>query len=646
MGEVVLRQMVSSVFEECVAAKVPELTLELVAAAVRGVALNPSLGINLDEQLKPEDVDRIAALATSVLQSGTPTVSTLRAQTFFANNYRSLDVVASDRRQALLNVIREVEDSILEMRARTRDQLEGLYRQIVSSILLRSNMGSPSDITVVKETTAALGSVMPPEELGSFMRLTTHEKRRQLEELGLIVMGIRLFNKHSGKGGDAIPNLPLELGAIIKDLVDTTASLHDKLATQARVHTALLLRQDMRLEGEDRERIEQFCYNARQHIFYISLLQNDVTVIADRLSTTKTQFAMRRERLQATVHSQAAVATDQVFPQFMELASLWQAFQELSAQLTMVSKVIGALGSTATLDGDVAVGVDIPSFLQDAVSHEQELFARACAVSRSLVSGEPVPHQAEQFAPTEAPLTAAEVTPTDELTKLLVAESTHDLDNIPLQFAGYCVTTYAHTGAIVPVIRTLGLIQRGNACYGFATRAAATEFASDPDTVLSHAMARAQVHPECVELLHLHGSTGASVASLSAESVAVKCDSGCQTVLHPIETHVDKSYEWNEWELRRKALKLANLRTKKTHSTQTHNSNFRRANATQVYLPKEKPTQTRADAYTNTSKPVTYIRGLRGARGPKATPHQVVDLTLQVGGIALEPKGQKKKGLL
>lgn len=30
----------------------------------------------------------------------------------------------------------------------------------------------------------------------------------------------------------------------------------------------------------------------------------------------------------------------------------------------------------------------------------------------------------------------------------------------------------------------------------------------------------------------------------------------------------------------------ANLRSKKTHSTQTHESNYRRANETQVYLPK------------------------------------------------------------
>ena len=54
--------------------------------------------------------------------------------------------------------------------------------------------------------------------------------------------------------------------------------------------------------------------------------------------------------------------------------------------------------------------------------------------------------------------------------------------------------------------------------------------------------------------------------------------------VHPIESNIDPDYEWNEWEMRRKAIKLANLRTRITHSVQTDGSNFRRNNATQVRL--------------------------------------------------------------
>ena len=118
-------------------------------------------------------------------------------------------------------VIREITDS----RAKTKEDLESLYRKIVSAILLRSGLGSPTDISVVKEATgikintnrkfynqnlkqslfkAALQSVFPPIELGTFMSMNKKDKERQLVELSLIVTGIRLFNKECGKGGEGI----------------------------------------------------------------------------------------------------------------------------------------------------------------------------------------------------------------------------------------------------------------------------------------------------------------------------------------------------------------------------------------------------------------------------------------------------------
>ena len=49
-------------------------------------------------------------------------------------------------------VVREITDS----RARTREELESLYRKIVSAVLLRSGLGSPTDIAVVREATGTL----------------------------------------------------------------------------------------------------------------------------------------------------------------------------------------------------------------------------------------------------------------------------------------------------------------------------------------------------------------------------------------------------------------------------------------------------------------------------------------------------------
>ena len=71
-------------------------------------------------------------------------------------------------------------------------------------------------------------------------------------------------------------------------------------------------------------------------------------------------------------------------------------------------------------------------------------------------------------------------------------------------------------------------------------------------------------------------------------------------------------------------IRLANLRTKITHSCQTELSNFRRENETQVYLPKEKWTQSTREKLTAVPKRNTFISGLRG----KDTAHAVVDFSI------------------
>lgn len=46
-------------------------------------------------------------------------------------------------------IIREITDS----RACSREELESLYRKIVSCVLLRSGVGSPTDLKIVREAT-------------------------------------------------------------------------------------------------------------------------------------------------------------------------------------------------------------------------------------------------------------------------------------------------------------------------------------------------------------------------------------------------------------------------------------------------------------------------------------------------------------
>lgn len=105
--------------------------------------------------------------------------------------------------------------------------------------------------------------------------------------------------------------------------------------------------------------------------------------------------------------------------------------------------------------------------------------------------------------------------------------------------------------------------------------------------------------------LHYVGST--CVSLITAKDVETQTDT------HPIPSNVDMTYHWNIWDLRRKAISLANLMNCQTNSSQTSISygNFN-AN-TQTYSSKVEETQTRCNSSTDMPKPTTlnsYIRDI------------------------------------
>eukprot|EP00061_Rhincodon_typus_P016773 g45162.t1 len=205
----------------------------------------------------------------------------------------------------LAPVCREITDS----RARTRDELECLYRKIVSYMLLHSGLGSPTEIGLVGKLMldvitisvkhvdgglkeqhvddkkcpkygvleSALQSVFPQVELGTFLALTKKDKERQLNELSMIVTGIRLFNKNCKKGGEGIDDLP----AILNEAVPATKqNVESELqATQQLIYhyTAIIERLEKSRaqwyeEDGFHDKLKEALYNVRQHEVFLHII--------------------------------------------------------------------------------------------------------------------------------------------------------------------------------------------------------------------------------------------------------------------------------------------------------------------------------------------------------------------------------------
>ncbi|PNW84338.1 hypothetical protein CHLRE_04g230340v5 [Chlamydomonas reinhardtii] len=206
-----------------------------------------------------------------------------------------------------------------------------------------------------------------------------------------------------------------------------------------------------------------------------------------------------------------------------------------------------------------------------------------------------------------------------------------------LALAGFCPGSLggrpAAAGGVALLRRAnprLGYLAFGDKVYGFSSNADMRAFLSDPAAVLAGVAAAVAREPLLARPLGLPPPVASADvhAVLQAMSGPLKVDFGCQTPVHFLERHIDKDYEWNVWALRRRALALANLRNKATHSAQTAESHFKRENETQVWKPREAVVQTRVTKGQAMPRKLQYVAGLRGAADAKMN---VVRLELDLG---------------
>lgn len=91
---------------------------------------------------------------------------------------------------------------------------------------------NPDNETFQREVGAALESVLPRANLHPFTTLEYADKRDRLEDLHHYVLGIRLFNKALGKGGQGLKDkvkeaseLSVRLGNMVMDHLQATEKL-------------------------------------------------------------------------------------------------------------------------------------------------------------------------------------------------------------------------------------------------------------------------------------------------------------------------------------------------------------------------------------------------------------------------------------
>ncbi|KAG5182608.1 hypothetical protein JKP88DRAFT_257717 [Tribonema minus] len=663
-------KLIAEIVQQCAARgiAVPEVLAALVARTVietaNGAHSMPLF--SLDAPLSSEGINKLIDVSVArLLADDSPPMETLRMQVAFDTTYvreeKELEVKAS-RRAARL---KELQRAIVQLKPRDGADFEALttmHRQIFTYLLKHAHEGSEADRTVEREVAAALESVFPRISLKAFITLTSEEKYAQLEELASIVFGIRLFNKHIGKGGNRVPDADADAAALLAELsAELLVEVEQTQIACRRYQDVIVLMymhqpQGLTIEVVDRWKDE--LANRRQYLAYLQSVQEDVIISERKVRSVRERLARELSDLRQLVENKASVPKEHVYPKFDEVSTQWRAlFRELQvlrsreAAYAVLRKYKASYTSTLVESMDVvraAYEEQAPAESKDAPAIEAHSDSKSVGSGRGSSRGSNKPgSSAQQDDPRTAAVTAADVTPiasTDEMIDTAAArakdkpvrlsiESTPEFMQLPLEFQGFCPWTIVNRrGLLLPGRPELGVQRWRNAHYVFAHKVAAEAFQKSPEALVHGVLERAMQSPELIHLLRLQDSfPNVSImrmlrgdglladggAGAAKGPAAVKCDAGTETPLHFADKNIDHSYSWNEWTLRRKALQIANLRKCATTAQQTDDSHFRRENTTQVWLPRLTGTQTMRSSGNNPPRQVRFTaeKDKKSARG-------------------------------
>ncbi|XP_011174414.1 cilia- and flagella-associated protein 206 [Solenopsis invicta] len=600
--ENVRKELTKKIVIEC-KVKGTSITKDLASFLLSLYQLNPAYQIKESDE---ENAKVIQVITERLCDQSRPSLVILKNQLYFVKHYHDRDETVKRHRLRLYQKTRPLVTDICEInKLESGKDTEKLYQKILAVITLLSGLGSPTVPSILREVSVALQSVFQASELAHYVTLPKREKEEQLMEIMCLVAGIRLFNRDCQRGGEGIDDLPSILQEALTKMRNSILELLESLMTRIYKFTAVV---ENAIDASDaacysseeaisnaEERIEwaiEMLTASRQQEIYIRKLLSDVERSEKAVKNLMERLQARFFKLHDTVRYRTAIPTTQVYPQFIDLADIWMGLQDEVIILSSINNFLWELQSLSnkavniydqTKLEDMAAGVDI---LTDAERLERSMGNLITECGECLIHYPNV---------------------------------TKDFEKINLEFLGFCAWTFAKgKGALIPGNPNNGVAKWRGKHYAFKSPEAAAKFGENPDRYIYDALNFIRNHAEYIHLFQLHEEIEAmqSQEELTEKGLRLKVrhDQKVQTDIHILPPYIDKDYTSSVWELKRRALRLANISRCATRSTQTFNSHFRYGVYVQAAPPQDKEVQTRRDNYTNTKKLMTFIFGLRGRR--------------------------------
>eukprot|EP01028_Stygiella_incarcerata_P006533 TRINITY_DN2668_c1_g2_i1.p1 TRINITY_DN2668_c1_g2~~TRINITY_DN2668_c1_g2_i1.p1 ORF type:complete len:638 (-),score=187.46 TRINITY_DN2668_c1_g2_i1:1386-3299(-) len=533
---------------------------------------------------------------------------------------------------------------------------EGLHDLFIRFLIVSGKHGQDEEEVslIVRETKAALESVLSEEAIMEIVMLDASNLLDQLRRTARVVWGIRVFNRELGKGGAGIENICSEFEKEMEELQPRVMQKMDRYHTQLEHFKTILkyrkqLIESGRIAEADVERISQEQYHVAQLEELYKRLGGECSRVSASIGPVVSDFRSHIAMIQSKIASSASspspgadaggvggLSQEDAFRMFGELGDLWSKVdRDGHSVLQIVSRLMDALTRF-----DRSSMPFQPSALEEAYSIKES------EDQEGKEGGDGSSKEAADLA---------------RITSI-------GADSSRIILNGYDAVAIATESGMLLEGSTEVAVEHNGMFFLFANDTNALYFINRCDEVLASVMEHALDAPELIRLLRLEDlmppdavlreferqqigkeifgsdslglsewimqqSAGRNVGEYEVEKPRpVMVDMGTETPLHFVEKHIEPKYRFSEWDLRRQALQMADLRTKRTKSSQTHKSHFRREDETQAYLPKAASTQTAKDRGTNPKKKVQYIKGLRGSSSSSSSKTEsgvhVVELTI------------------
>ncbi|KAA6398289.1 MAG: putative Cilia- and flagella-associated protein 206 [Streblomastix strix] len=569
----------------------------------------------------------------------------------------------------------------------SRARVEDLFDPLLSFIFCKTAPNSDISIQKIKDEVAtALESVLPKKDLVSLVKLSDTDLRGQLNELADICLGIRLFHKHSAVGSEDLLDYQLlcdsdaaELARMVEHALRSTKDTVRgyeleiiKRSATAEVTTTSSSSHD----GDELDPLSQLAVltaelsDRRQLCAFLEQIAAELAEVQTFVEGISAEHQRALDELRLIVGGKQAVPKGQVYPRFVNLARVWLSLQcayddvyalratliallqfmhpqeqETEQQLAdLINQMKGSDEKEISSSSDVAV-------TDKSGKEKKHQFLLSSDKIKALVIEEE-----KRIAAGKAPLKLIDShftqieKPSQRVDIELVHPSSRQFNDIRPHFEGFCPVCLVERRGMLQEgdPTTLGYltwnVERLRLSFAFSSRACMDQFKKNPKWYVDSIYHASRTSPELIYVLGLKNefpdmdvfpargpvlTRAQAFANLpsSEPTVALKVDSDSQTPTHFITQKIVPSYEWNEWALRRKAMQLVQLKTKKTHSAQTDASHFRREAETQAYEIRDNETNTGHNTGQNPKKTVKYYKGLRGAPTAKMS---VVTLDLDI----------------